>query len=151
VQTFVARNAAPGQTLEFTIAGSGSIPRDSQDGQTPSSDSGAANAAPGGGLGSPIATPDPLSKFKWWILSGLALVMAAGAAFLLGKPAKMDAVTQAVSTAPASKNAALLDALKEELFALESEKLAGTLGPEEYAETKTALETVLKRALKRSS
>ena len=51
---------------------------------------------------------------------------------------------------PGTKNAALLNALKEELFALESEKIAGTLAPDEYAEQKAALETVLKRALKKS-
>jgi ribosomal protein L29 len=45
----------------------------------------------------------------------------------------------------------LLNALKEELFSLESEKLSGTLSPEEYAEVKPALEVVLKRALKRNS
>ena len=50
----------------------------------------------------------------------------------------------------AAKNAALLNALKEELFALESEKIAGTLAPSEYAEQKAALEIVLKRALQRS-
>jgi glutamine amidotransferase PdxT len=44
----------------------------------------------------------------------------------------------------------LLNALKEELFALESEKIAGTLVRSEYAEQKAALETVLKRALKKS-
>jgi ATP phosphoribosyltransferase regulatory subunit HisZ len=52
---------------------------------------------------------------------------------------------------PASKNAALLNALKEEMFALESERINGTLTPEDYAETKAALEIVLKRALKRTS
>jgi hypothetical protein len=41
--------------------------------------------------------------------------------------------------------------LKEELFALESEKLSGTLSAEEYAQIKPALEIVLKRALKRNS
>jgi hypothetical protein len=40
--------------------------------------------------------------------------------------------------------------LKEELFALESDKISGTIQPEEYAEVKAALETVLKRALKKS-
>jgi hypothetical protein len=40
--------------------------------------------------------------------------------------------------------------LKEELFALESEKIAGTLSASEYAEQKAALETVLRRALKKS-
>jgi ATP phosphoribosyltransferase regulatory subunit HisZ len=52
---------------------------------------------------------------------------------------------------PASKNAALLNALKEEMFALESERISGTLAPADYAETKAALEIVLKRALKRTS
>ena len=42
-----------------------------------------------------------------------------------------------------------MNTLKEELFALESEKIAGTLPPNEYAEQKAALETVLKRALKK--
>ena len=54
------------------------------------------------------------------------------------------------AASPAAKNAALLNALKEELFALESEKIAGTLPQAEYAEQKAALETVLKRALKKS-
>jgi hypothetical protein len=44
-----------------------------------------------------------------------------------------------------------LNALKEELFSLESDKLTGTVSSAEYAETKSALETVLKRALKKSS
>jgi hypothetical protein len=48
-------------------------------------------------------------------------------------------------------NAALLAALKEELFTLESEKIAGTLSVTDYAEQKAALEVVLKRALKRNS
>jgi hypothetical protein len=59
--------------------------------------------------------------------------------------------TANASPSPASQNAALLNALKEELFALESEKLNGTLSPEEYAEAKSALEVVLKRALKRNT
>ena len=50
---------------------------------------------------------------------------------------------------PAARGSALLNVLKEEMFALESEKIAGTVAPEEYAEVKAALETVLKRALKR--
>ena len=44
----------------------------------------------------------------------------------------------------------MMNALKEELFALESERIAGTLPADEYAEQKAALETVLKRALKKS-
>jgi hypothetical protein len=35
------------------------------------------------------------------------------------------------------------------MFALESERISGTIATEDYAETKAALEIVLKRALKR--
>ena len=120
---------------------------------------------PGGGIGEPINTPDPLSKYKWWILGGLALLLAAAAAFLLRRPPVpvaaaagvpgAVAVPQAIPAAhaapatPVAKNSALLNALKEELFSLESEKISGTITPEEFAEQKAALETVLKRALKR--
>jgi hypothetical protein len=50
----------------------------------------------------------------------------------------------------ASRNGSLLAVLKEELFSLESDKLTGAVTAAEYAETKAALEVVLKRALKKS-
>jgi exonuclease VII large subunit len=49
----------------------------------------------------------------------------------------------------ASHNATLLTVLKEEMFAIESEKLSGTLSAADYKEQKSALEVVLKRALKK--
>ena len=174
MQTFMTRNAVPGKPIEFTVSGSGSFPREDQNAQSDNGGQGAggqseggAGNKPGGGLGVPINTPDPLSKYKWWILCGLALVLAAAAAFLLRKPALAGAGATAgagtvaastvhtpsagPSTAPGARSSALLSALKEELFTLESEKIAGTLAPNEYAEQKAALETVLKRALKRTS
>jgi hypothetical protein len=176
VQTFLAKNVAPGKALEFSVSGTGSFARDDQNGQGgQGSDGGAPQAGapgsgPGGGLGEPINTPDPLSKYKWWILGGLALLLAAAAAFLLRRPpppgagatSDTDSMTSAgispaysaptlAGASPAAKNAALLNALKEELFALESEKISGTLAQAEYAEQKAALETVLKRALNKKS
>lgn len=172
-QTFLMRGVHPGQALDFTVSGTGSFPRDNQAGADQSAQSSADNAGngpngrPGGGLGNPIDTPDPLSKYKWWILSGLALVLVAVAAFLLRKPSDALEVAPAnpgvatvlgsASTSAAipvasngrTRNQLLLDALKEELFSIESEKIAGTLSAEEYAEVKPALETVLRRALKR--
>jgi hypothetical protein len=163
--------------VDFTIAGTGSIPREQQGtpgaqqpAGTGAQDAGTAPDAsagnggqPGGGIGNPINTPDPLSKYKWWILGGLGLLLAAGAAFLLRKPAGVAvagaapaADTSAVAAAfpafasSAAKNSQLLNVLKEELFALESEKIKGSIAPEDYAKVKDALETVLKRALKRS-
>ena len=62
-------------------------------------------------------------------------------------PSKI-AYSPAASIVPADGNAALLHALKEELFAIESEKLSGAISAQEYAEVKAGLEAVLKRALK---
>jgi hypothetical protein len=181
VQTFVAKNIHPGQAVAFTLSGEGQMPREAQGaamGQPAGAgmgDAGAAETAnrPGGGIGNPIDTPDPLSKYKWWILGGLALLLAAAAAYMLRKqrglagsvaesandtaydvrPARAGAAPSAApaasySSQPADGNAALLNSLKEELFALEREKVSGTISPQEYAEARAGLEAVLKRALK---
>ena len=164
VQTYLMRDVTAGKTIDYTVSGTGSFPREDQGAQGGMGDNGQGAVAgnqPGGGIGQPIDTPDPLSKYKWWILGGLGLVLVIGAAFLLRRPPPPANATGPVSSvaataiyaapsAPAAKNAALLHALKDELFDLESEKIAGTLPAGDYAEQKAALETVLRRALKKT-
>ncbi|MDW5266009.1 MULTISPECIES: carboxypeptidase-like regulatory domain-containing protein [Acidobacteriaceae] len=160
-QTYVARNVAPGQPLDFTLSGSGQLPRDTGaaatagDSSQPAASgqsSAAADTRPGGGLGNPIdpsGNDDPWAKYKWWVLGGLGLAMAAGAGIMLkGTPAKPASVGAAPAAATGPN--ASLAALKEELFAIETEKLQGRLTNTEYAEQKSALEVVLRRALQRS-
>ena len=174
VETFVAKNTVPGKPVEFTISGTGSVPREQQAAPQaagmPGQDAGSAangpSSTPGGGIGAPIGEPDPLSKYKWWILGALALLLAAGAAFFLRKPpgvapggsasavaSAAHASSQTFSYAPGplstASGGALLNALKEELFAIETEKINGTISPADYATVKSALEVVLKRALNR--
>jgi hypothetical protein len=155
-QTFVAQNALPGKVLEFTVSGNGSLPRGDDSAQgSQQSDSSQGAASSGAQPGGDNSTSDPLSKYKGWILGVLGLLLAASAAFLLRQPAALGAAFEAsaatpqASAAPAANSAALLNSLKEELFALESEKVAGTISPAEYAQQKAALETVLKRALEK--
>jgi len=195
IQTMLAKNVQPGQELSASVSGTGSMPREDQ-AQQPSANTGGSQdtsnpgTGPGGGIGQPINTPDPLTKYKWWILAGLALALAAAAGFLLRKPAGAAAGpvnvpapatyptppprrTSVAATRPAptpaaarvygastysapqpsaaSHNASLLTVLKEEMFAIESEKLSGTLSAAEYKEQKSALEVVLKRALKKQA
>ena len=167
IQTELIKNVPAGKTIEFTVSGTGSMPREQQGGQAGQGTQApqAGQGTPGGGIGAPIDTPDPLTKYKWWILGGLGLLLAAAAAVLLRKPAGAVAAVPHASATPATmptaafaahtpsptaRNSALLNALKEELFALESERISGTMNPAEYAEQKAALETVLKRALKRT-
>jgi hypothetical protein len=113
-QTFVAKNVSPTQALGFSVSGSGALPRDVQTAQSNNAQPGAGSAAednrPGGGLGTPIDTPDPLSKYKWWILSGAGLVLAIAAAFFLRRPAQQDELAAAAVAAapPAEQYAAPL-------------------------------------------
>jgi len=196
VLTHLAKNVHPGQAVSFVVSGEGQMPREPQQssgmskpatggmGEGGSGEAGASAKGPGGGLGNPIDAPDPLSKYKWWILGGLAIVLAGAAFFLLRKRdltkgilpsseaeapiddrpvAAVRGRDESASAAPAaprsaatsaasrpstvSGNTMLLSSLKEELFVLESDRLQGTISPEEYTETKAGLEAMLKRAL----
>ena len=180
IQTMLAKNVGPGVALDFTISGEGAMPREQQGAQAQQGQG--VPSGPGGGIGEPINTPDPLSKYKFWILGGIFLLLSAVAAFLLRKPAAVATaggppvpapdITRPVprvprapsapspphATAPlppqmpagpGSHNATLLHVLKEEMFAIESEKLSGVLSPADYAEQKAALGVVLKRALQK--
>jgi hypothetical protein len=197
-QTFLATNVKPGATVAYTVSGTGSMPREQQQAQSQggpgmgdqsgaaadqSGQSAAPSNAPGGGLGNPIDTPDPLQKYKWWILSGVGLALVIAAAFMLrakpgqqpalagGAPApnplaptlppgvKATAVRAGLVSVPATNGihqkpvsvSGTLAALKEELFALETERLEGKITDTDYAEHKAALEVLLKRALARES
>ena len=193
VQTYLARNVTPESKLAFTVSGTGLLPQESATGPdngngTPAAgaDQGAMgpeataqsaaanNTRPGIGLGVPIDTPDPLHKYKWWILSLAAVLLAVGAAFLMkqNQPVAVAAGGFAVplanipsptkptegfrpplaagvvrATSAESHRSRLMEALKEELFALETERLEGRIAPEEYDKQKGALEVVLVRAL----
>jgi hypothetical protein len=197
VQTNMLKNVHPGQDVGFTVSGEGQMPHDAQpssamgkqsgagmgDMGSGSSDTSTPGNTPGGGIGNPIGTPDPLTRYKWWILGGLAVLLFAAAIFLLrnrgespagssilahespydGRPLPTFVHNEASppssfsppppayarTTPPAASNATLLGVLKDELFAIESERINGTLSQAEYAEVKTGLEAVLKRALRR--
>jgi hypothetical protein len=103
----------------------------------------------------PAGTNDPWSKYRWWIIGGLGLALAAGAGFMFsadkGKLALAGAPMQVpvIAAAPVTGEAAVLAALKEELFALEKDRLQGKLSEAEFAEQKAALEVVMRRALGR--
>ncbi len=183
-QTYVARGVEPSQPLDFTVSGTGQMPRDTGAAATAgeggaatseasapagaggvAAGSAASDTRPGGGLGNPLdpeGTNDPWAKYKWWILGGLGLAMAVGAGIMLKNgPAQAAAAgAGAVAVGPfvggpvaagpiAAGHSSLLAAMKEELFALETDRLQGRLSESEYVEQKAALEVVLRRALAR--
>jgi hypothetical protein len=76
--------------------------------------------------------------------------MAAGAGVMLKNTSgQTPAGTVAIAPGLVAGPGALLATLKEELFAVETDRLEGRLTDAEYAEQKAALEVVLKRALSR--
>lgn len=159
-QTFVAENVQPSQPLTFSVSGNGALPRDSSQGQesqnqpaAPSVTGPAADTRPGIGLGAPIDTPDPLDKYKWWLLTGLGLIFVITAAFLLrskGTPSSEPSRPEGAPPTgglPAMTQTIWLAALKDQMFLLETERIQGKVTESDYQEQKAAFETVIKRAL----
>jgi hypothetical protein len=176
----VASNTTPGESLAFKVSGEGVLEQPQQDGQTQSggnSGGGAGNAEasnnrPGGGLGPPIDAPDPLQKYRWWILGGFAAILVVGGVIVASRQQSAARAVRArvgagalqpleqpydaaepmpVTSAAPRPASALLGALKEELFQLEVERRQGQISKEEYEKAKSALDQTLDRALKREA
>jgi len=79
--TEVASTTTPGQTLAFKISGEGVLQQRVEGGGA-QGENAAPESRPGGGLGPPIDAPDPLQKYRWYILGGFAAALAAGAVFV---------------------------------------------------------------------
>ena len=168
----VITNVKPGQDLSFDLSGTGTIP----EGQQAASAGGggmAARGAPGGGLGAPEETPDPLHRYRGFILGGLGVALALGVFYVVTRPKPAVASSPAAPAPAAGKRAGasrsttaalavnppasapqngdrLLEALKEELFQLEMERHQGKISGEDYEKAKSALDTTLARAAKRA-
>ena len=169
----VAVNTTAGQKLGFGISGGGMLADENAAAAGSPEGGGAGGAAnrdtrPGGGLGPPIDAPDPLEKYRWYILGGFAVALVGGAVYIAKRPRTVPvyATSEAGSeaneeiahpAAPAVKPAAavrpnmLLEALKEELFQLEIEHKQGHLSQPEYEKAKAALDQTLERALRRAA
>jgi hypothetical protein len=74
----VASNAGVGQNMAFKLAGEGTLQTPSDEGGQSGGSSAQGDNRPGGGLGPPIDAPDPLQKYRWWILGGFAAALVIG-------------------------------------------------------------------------
>jgi hypothetical protein len=161
---FVAKSLFPAQQVKFSVSGEGSAPREAQSGGEA-----AQPAAPGGGLGVPIGSPDPMSGSRWYILGGVIVIMAVFAVWMVRrKPGAEEAkgsgaaarANASVSKHEPARSAAqspitgeaknsVLDALKEELFQLETDRLQGKISQQDYAAAKAGLDTLFRRQMKK--
>lgn len=155
-QTFVARDVQPSQPVGFTLSGAGELPRDSAAGQTSSAAAAPGNSnpdpnldtRPGVGLNTPLdkdATRESwVSKYRWWLIAGLFLLMCAGVAIMLSRPV-------ATATRPAAGPVGdSLQTLRDEMFTLETDRLEGRVSESEYTQLKAAFDLILRRALART-
>jgi hypothetical protein len=161
----VATNARAGDRIVMTVSGTGELADENNQGPQEAGGAAPRASGPGGGLGNPIGSPDPLSRYRWPLLGALAAIMAAGgfyvvshrpvAAVISAPGAIVNAVPEpAARPQPAQtpkSSVVLLEAIKEELFQLEIDHQQGRIGEEEYRQAKTALDTALRRALQRAS
>lgn len=151
----MVKNVGPGSAPGFRVKGTGSLPDDSQ--QQEQTGATGADSRPGGGIGRPSENPDPFQESKWYILGGLAGVLVVGAVWFVKRQpqaASLPAngvVSVGAPAATVTGRNSLLDALKEELFQLESERLQQKISLEEYERTKAALDLTLQRALNRKT
>jgi hypothetical protein len=148
VNFYVAKNVGLQQQTGFEIAGSGVLPRESE--QASGGASGEAGNRPGGGLGVPNAMPDPMQSGQWLFLGVLSLFLTAGAVFVFTSNQKPVPVTGKAGKSQ-DRAGVLLEAMKEEVFQLESDRLQGKISPQDYQTAKTALDKTLQRAVQRQS
>ncbi|HEX9119816.1 MAG TPA: carboxypeptidase regulatory-like domain-containing protein [Terriglobales bacterium] len=179
----VATQVTPEKDLTFRVSGTGMLAdqQQAQGGQQEADaggamGGGAAAGRPGGGLGTPEGTPDPIHKYRWAILAGCLALLAAGGGWVAtrNQPVPLQKTTAAaapkiaapqvvvpqiavpqiavpqVAAQPVPRSAMLLEGLKEEMFQLEVERQQGRISDAEYQSAKSALDQTLQRALARA-
>jgi hypothetical protein len=151
---YVAKSLTPGQSVKFTLSGEGPAPNPETAGGPPQ--------ATGGRMGDGRSS-EASSSVSWYVIGGVLLIIFGGAFLAMRKKktsqtAEDDGPTQrppmeAGGRAPArtkQKSAppgTVLDALKEELFQLESDRLEGKISQQEYEKAKAGLDVLLRRQM----
>lgn len=149
VNFFIAKNLTPKQKVSFAISGKGEMPREPEQASAPNTNGRRGEpVGPGGGMGVPNERPDPLHSGQWLFLGVLSLFLAAGGVFVYTSNQNVAVAGPAV---PQDRSILLMEAMKEEVFQLESDRLQGKINPQDYQTAKAALDKTLQRAVQRQS
>lgn len=147
IEVHAASDVSPAQQLSFEVSGTGEFPQKQEPaaGQAQGQPQMQEDNRPGGGLGVPNEKPDPLQSSQWLFLAILTLFLAAGATYVYtAKPPAATAVEK-----PHAGPELTMEAMKEEIFQLEAERLQGRISSPEYDSAKAALDKTLERAVRR--
>src|SRR5882757_3417787 len=149
VNFFIAKNVGPKQKVAFAISGKGEMPREPEQASAPNTNGRRGEpSGPGGGMGVPNERPDPLHSGQWLFLGVLSLFLAAGGVFVYTSNQNAAVIGAAV---PQDRSTLLMEAMKEEVFQLESDRLQGKINPQDYQTAKAALDKTLQRAVQRQA
>ncbi len=138
-----------GDVPAFQVSGLGSMPQHgTQPGAAPPAPP--TVSAPSGNPHPAQTNPPPVAdqsrKELWLMIAGIFVILALGV-FAIWRMKSRPAV--AIGGASPDLQKPLLEALKEELFQLESDRLHGVISDEEYSTTKQALNQSIQRAMAR--
>lgn len=165
---YVAHDLPSGRELKFSVSGQGTVPGQGE-AESPAQDTSGFPQEVPGSSGSRQAS----NNSHWYIIGVLVLALLGGGYWLfrmqLGTPSVQSDSTGSVRTTSRSRNPRssaasagqssvnnnssgvnVLDAIKEELFQLERERVEGKLSQDEYEGSKASLETLLRRHLKKN-
>ena len=158
---FMAENVPPGKDLKFAVSGEGAIPDANKNSGA------AAQSQPAGNPGGTTEAPDASGNSRWFIVAIFVVILVGagywlfrvqrrqvGAATLARTP-KSDDSEPTRAGSPSASNAkhtaassrSVVDAIKEELFQLESDRLQGKVSQQDYETTKAGLEIMMRRHL----
>lgn len=154
VQIEIATMSASGELPAFTLSGGGGLPPPGEQAQAMAPP--LVSAPPPVRHPSdtrPAQSPNKAATELWLLLAGIVMIVVGGG-FWLWRARKNPAAfankeLTEIPPAPDSREpeALKLDALKEDLFRLENERLSGKISEEEYASSKRVLQQNIERVL----
>jgi len=155
MSVYFMKGIAAAQAVKFSVSGEGVAPREAQEPNP--AEGGAQSPAPAGATGES-------SGARWYII-GLLFGLLVGGAFVVYRKMKRGPARETSSDRRAARraqresaqaegnasasNGSVMDALKEELFQLETDRLEGRISQHDYESSKAGLDTLMRRQMKR--
>jgi hypothetical protein len=99
----------------------------------------------------PNDRPDPLQNGQWLFLGVLVIFLAAGAVYVYTANVNEPQAKGASRKKSKGRGGVLLDAMKEEVFQLEADRIQGKINGQDYESAKAALDKTLQRAMQRQT
>jgi 5-hydroxyisourate hydrolase-like protein (transthyretin family) len=150
MSVFFMKNVAAAQPVKFSVSGEGVAPREAQEPPAPDANS-------GGGPSTGTAAGN--NKSSWYLIGLLFGVLLGGTLVVFRKrrgsfgdrsgDGAERRTNQKVPLGKAGINGSMLDALKEELFQLETDRLDGKISQQDYEKSKAGLDTLIRRQMEK--